>query len=89
MCLTISSDSDRYSGIWNDLNNSTLLGTYNYPKTTTAAYYVLCCYKKPAPPCQVHVPPAEVTFFQIGDTEKNNTTPGNCGGSFPEVTCYL
>ena len=29
MCLIIPADSDRYSGIWNNLNNSTLLGTYN------------------------------------------------------------
>ena len=27
MCLIMSADSDRYSGIWNDLKNITLLGT--------------------------------------------------------------
>ena len=42
MCLIMSADLGRYSGIWNNLNNSTLLGTYNYPKTTTTAYDVLC-----------------------------------------------
>ena len=42
MCLTLSAESERYSGIWNDLNNITLLGTENYLKTTTVAYYVLC-----------------------------------------------
>ena len=84
----MSDDSDQYSGIWNDLNNSTLLGTEKCPKTTTDAYDVLCCYKKPAPPCQVHAPPAVVTFFQSGDTEKNKTIPGNDVRSFPEVTCY-
>ena len=88
MCLILSADSERYSGIWDELNNSTLLGTDNYPKTTTAAYDVLFCYNKPAPPRQVHAPPAAVTFVQSGDTEKNNTTPGNDGRSFPEVTCY-
>ena len=85
MSLIISADSDRLSGIWNNLKNSTLLGTENYPKTTTTAYDVLCCYKKPAPPCQVHAPPAAVTVFQSGDTDKNNTIPGNDGRSFPEA----
>ena len=89
ICLIMSADSGRYSGIWNDLKNITLLGTYNYPKTTAAAYDVLCCYKKPAPPRQVHAPPAAVIFVQSDDTNKNNTTPGNYGGSFPEVTCCL
>ena len=74
MCLIMSAESDRYSVIWNNLNNSTLLGTENYTKTTTSAYDVLCYYKKPAPPCQVHAPPAAVPFFQSGDTEKNKTT---------------
>ena len=87
MYLILSSESDQYAGIWNDLNNITLLGTDNYPKTTTSTYCVLCRYKKPAPPRQVHVPPAAVTFVQSGDTEKNNTTPGNDGGTFPGVAC--
>ena len=42
MCLIMSSDSGLYSGIWKDLNNSTLIGTDNYTKTTTATYNVLC-----------------------------------------------
>ena len=88
MCLIISADSDRLSWIYNDLNNSTLPGTENYPKTTTAAYNVLCRYRKPAPPLQVHAPPAAVTLAQSGDTEKNKTTPGNYGISFPEITFY-
>ena len=37
MCLIMYADSDRYSGIWNDLKNSNLLGTYKYTETTTAA----------------------------------------------------
>ena len=88
MCLIVSAESDRYSGIWNKLKDSNLLGTYNYPKTTTIAYYVLCLCKKPAPPRQVNAPPAEVTFVQSGDTEKNKTTSGNDERSFLEVTCY-
>ena len=86
MCLIMSADSDQYSGIWNYLNNITLLGTEKYPKTTTAANDVLCRYKKPAPPHQVHAPPAAVTCAQSVDTEKNKTTPDNDGISFPEVT---
>ena len=86
--LIMSADSDRYSGIWNNLKNSTFLVTDSYPKITTAAYNVLCQYKKPAPPRQVYAPPAAVTFIQIGDTEKNNTTPGNDGRYFLEVTSY-
>ena len=61
--LIMSADSDQYSGIWKNLKNSTLLGTENYTKTTTAAYNVLCRYKKPAPPRQVHTPPAAVMVF--------------------------
>ena len=83
MCLIMYADSERYSGIWIGLKNSTLLGTYNYRKTTTAAYNLLCRYKKPAPPRQVHAPPEAVTFFQSGNTEKNKTTPGNYGIYFP------
>ena len=31
ICLIVSADSDQYSVIWNDLKNSTLLCTENYP----------------------------------------------------------
>ena len=89
MCLIVSAESDRYSGFLNHLKNSALLGTDNYPKNTTDAYDVLCHYKKPAPSHQVQALPAAVTFVQSVDTEKNKTTPGNDGVSFPEVTCYL
>ena len=58
ICLIISADSEKYLGIWDDLKNRTLLVKDNYPKTKTAAYYVLCRYKKTAPPRQVHTPPA-------------------------------
>ena len=88
MCLIISADLDRYSSIWYDLNNITLLGTDNYPNPTTSIYDVLCCYKKPAPQRQLHTPPATVTFIQSGDTEKNKTLSENDGRSFPKVTCY-
>ena len=64
------------------------MGTENYPKTTTDAYNVLCCYNKPAPQRQVHTPPAAFTFLQSGDTDKNKITPGNYWRSFREVTCY-
>ena len=86
MCQIVYTDSDRYSIIWNNLNNSPLLGTDNYPKTTTAAYDVLCCYNKSTPPHQVHAPPEAVTFVQSGETGVNKTTPWNYGRSFPEVT---
>ena len=42
MCLVMYTGLDQYSGIWNYLNNSTLLGADNYQKTPTAAYEVLC-----------------------------------------------
>ena len=83
MCLIVFVDSDRYSGIWNDLNNGTLLATDNYPKTTTDACGILFCYKKPTPPHQVNAPAAAVTFIQIGDTDKNKTVPGNDRISLP------
>ena len=38
----MSAFSERYSWIWNYLKNSTLLGTNNYPRTTTSAYDILC-----------------------------------------------
>ena len=79
MCLMMSNDSEKYSGIWNDLKNITLLGTDNYPKTTTASYNVLCLYKKPVTPHQLHGLTAKVTLVQSGDKEKNKTIPGNYG----------
>ena len=42
MCIITPAESEQYSGIWNNLKNSTLMGIGNYPKTTTAAYNVLC-----------------------------------------------
>ena len=36
-CLIMYTKLDRYSGVWNDLKNSTLLVTDNYPKIKTAA----------------------------------------------------
>ena len=77
MCLIMYDDSDQYSGIRNGLENSTLLVKYNYPKTITVAYDVLCCYNKPVPPRKVYAPPAVVTFFQSSDAEKNKITLGN------------
>ena len=85
MCLIMSSELEQYSGIWKNLNNSILLGTENHPKTTTAAYNLLCCYKKPVQLRQVHVPPAAVTFVKSVDTEKNKTAPGNDGYSFQKL----
>ena len=82
MCLIMSADLERYSGIWNYLKNSTFLGTDNFPKTITAAYNVMCCYKKRAPPRQLHALHAVVTFAQSGDTDKNKTTLGNYWRSF-------
>ena len=49
MCLLLPADYEQYSGNWDELENSTLLGMENDPKTPTAAYDVLCHYKKPAP----------------------------------------
>ena len=86
MFLIMSAESEQYSWIWNELKNSTLMVTENYPKTTTDAYNVLCSYKQLDTPRQVHAPPAAVTLVQSGDTEKNETTTGNCGRSFTEVT---
>ena len=79
MCLIMSADSDQYSGIWNNPNNSTVLGTYNYPKTRTAAYDVLYHYKKLAPTGQVHALPAAVTLVKSGNIEKIKTVLGNYG----------
>ena len=79
MCLIMFADLDIYSGIWNSLKNSNLLGTDNYPKTKTSTYNVLCNYKKLAPQNQVHAPPAAVTFVQSGIIDKNKTVPVNYG----------
>ena len=70
------------------MKNITLLGTDNYPKTTTAAYDELCHHKKPTPPRQVHAPPPTVLFVQSGDTDLKKTVPVNDRISFPEVICY-
>ena len=85
MCLIMSAELERYSGICNNLENITLLVTDNNPKPKIAAYDVLCRYKKPATPRQVHTPPAAIAYVQSVDTEKNKTTPDNDGISFPEV----
>ena len=79
MGLIVSADSERYSGIWNNLENSTLRGTENYPKTTTDAYDVISHNKKITPPCQVNAPPAEVKFAQSSNTDNNKKVPGNNG----------
>ena len=49
MCRIVYADSELYSGIWNELKNSTLLGTENCPGAISAAYDVLCRYKKLMP----------------------------------------
>ena len=78
MCLLMSADSERLSCIWNYLKNNTLLGTYNYPKTPTATYDILCRYKNPTLPLQTHAPPGAVIFFQ-NDGTGSKTVPGNYG----------
>ena len=89
MCLTTSAESEQYSGIWEILKNSTILGTVNYPRRTTSAYEVLCSYNKPTPKFQVHMPPEAVTFFQCGDTGKKKIIPGNDGISFPGIIFFF
>ena len=78
----MSADSDRYSGIWSNLKNINLLVTDNYPKTKTSTYNILCHYKKPKPPLQVHAPSAVVTFAQSGDTEKKRQSQEMTGYHF-------
>ena len=75
--LIMSTDSEQYSGIWNNMKNITILGTDNYPRTTISTYDVLCNYNKSTPQRQVHAPPASVTFVQHCDTENNKIVPGN------------
>ena len=38
MSFIMPAESEQYSGIRNDLKNSTLMATCNYPRTKTAAY---------------------------------------------------
>ena len=84
VCLITSAESYWYSGIWENLKNITLLGTDNYPKTTTTTYDILCRYKKPTPQRQLHMPPSSSMFFQIGDTERIKRVPENGGRSFTD-----
>ena len=79
MAIIMFADSDRYSVIFYDVKNRTLLGIESYTKTTTPAYYVMCGYKKSSWPRQVYKPHAAVTFVQSSDTEKNTTTLWNDG----------
>ena len=79
---SMSAESYWYSGIWKELNSSTLLVTDSYPKTTTTVYDVLFCYKKPASSRQLHTSPAEFTFFQGSDTENNNKSQETMGYHF-------
>ena len=82
MCLIMSDNSELFSGVCNDFNNNTLLGTDNF-----GAYGVLCQYKNPTPPRQTHAPPGAVIFFQNYDTGRK-TVPWNDGQSFADVMCY-
>ena len=87
MCLIMSADPKRFSVLWNDLKNSTLLGTDIYPKTPTAAYDVLCRYKKPTPP-EPQTPIGAVTFLQNGETNNTRAVPGNYDCLFTDITYY-
>ena len=88
MCLFMSNDSERFSGIWNDLDNNTLMNIENYPKTPDTANDVLCLHRNLTPPHKAHAPPGAVSFVQHGNTG-SNTVPVNYRQSFIEVTCYL
>ena len=61
MYLLMLDSYEQYSGIWNDLKNSTLLGTENNPKNPTAAYDVFWRYKKLASQRQANTPPGAAT----------------------------
>ena len=88
MCLLISADSERYSGTWDDLKNSTLLGKWNYPNNPTTAYGILCPWNKPEPQRQVHTTPRAVLFIQSDNTNNGKTVPVNDGRPFAYVTWY-
>ena len=47
MCLIKTYESQRFSHIWNELENGTILGesTNIHPKNISKAYNVLCKYK--------------------------------------------
>ena len=63
MFLLMLVDSEKFSGVWDDLKNNTLLDTENYPKTSTNAYNVLCRYKNITTPLP-QSPPSSVEFLQ-------------------------
>ena len=85
----MSANSEQYSVICDDLNNSTLLGMDNYPKTPTSAYDVLCHYKNPSPKHQAHTPPGVATSVHYNNADSRKTVPGNDRRSFADVKCYL
>ena len=57
-------DPHRFSGLWEHLSNSTLLGRDEYPSTMTRAYDLLChyCGRKKT---NSNDGPANVSFAQI------------------------
>ena len=65
MCLSMYYDSERYTRTWNCLKKITLLSTYNYPRSTTGAYDILFCHKKPTPQCQVHATPDQSRLSNV------------------------
>ena len=75
MWLIMSADSERYSGICDEFNNSNLLGTENDPKTPTAACDVLLHYNNLALQRQVHKIPGAVTLVQSEKKEKKQDSP--------------
>ena len=76
-----------FSGVWNYLKKNTLLGEDNYLNTPTAAYNVLCQYKKLTTTRKLHVLPGAVMFLKVDDTS-NTKVPGSDGHFFMDVACY-
>ena len=75
MCLIKTYESQRFSHIWNELENGTILGesTNIHPKTISKAYNVLCKYNKTSKIVCLPRNRVNVSFHQRGDW--NQTSP--------------
>ena len=86
MCLLMSVEYKRFSGVWDNLNKKFLLGTYNDLKTPTTTYGVLCGYKNITPP-RPQAPPSAVALLQ-SNVPNSTAVTGSYGCLFTDIIFY-
>ena len=80
-------DPGRFSGLWEDLHNATLLGRDEYPLTLTMAYDLLNHYRSSRKPNN-RTQDAHVSFAQMQSAGPRELVPGTDGNTHDDVTCF-